>query len=277
VSTFSPAVIERAESIAVTLRRDPPLVHDQGNSCFSLSLKTLQWLEDQLEPGMRTVETGCGSSTVVFARSGAQHTVVTPAEAEHERLRAYCEERDIDTSNVSFVAEPSHEALRTIAGDVDLALLDGAHGYPYPIIDWFLVAPLLKIGGKLLIDDAFIPAVRSLVDYLAGSDAWSEPALVDDRTVAFERLDLGLPAFDEWRGLGGRVSFSYLPLTRQPTAWMLFLLRANASKQPIKLLNELRHGEVAPRALRNGDRPLDRATLERRIRSAVDRIAVRSR
>jgi hypothetical protein len=285
MGTAVAATMERSQPTAEDVRRDPPLVHDQGNTCFSLSLRTLKWLERRLVPGMRTVETGCGSSTVLFARSGAVHTVVTPAAAEHERLRAYCDEHGIDTSHVSFMSEPSHEALRKVASDLDLALLDGAHGYPYPIIDWFLVAPLLKVGGYLLIDDACIPAVRSLVDYLELSDAWSEPVFVDERAVAFQRLDERMPAFDEWRGLGGRVSFSYLPLRRQPSAWLLFLLRSNASRQPIKLLNELRHGEmparaqwaldISPRALKALDMPRDRASLEARVRAAAERMAPR--
>jgi precorrin-6B methylase 2 len=257
---------DRPRLSADEIRKDPPLVHDQGNHCFSLSLAALRWLEQRLEPSMRTVETGCGSSTVLFAGSGAEHTVVTPVEAEHERLRLYCAERGVDASNVTFMAQPSHEALRHVASDIDLALLDGAHGYPYPIIDWFLIAPMLKVGGHLLIDDSFIPAVRSLVDYLDGSAAWSAPTFVDERAAVFQRLEEGMPPFDQWRGLGGRVSFSYLPLRRQPPAWLLFLLRANASRQPIKWLNEIRHGEVAGARRLTRERPRDRAGLEERIR-----------
>jgi len=42
-------------------------------------------------------------------------------------------------------------------------LIDGAHGFPYPILDWWYVAPHVKVGGHVLLDDAYLPAVPAIV------------------------------------------------------------------------------------------------------------------
>jgi Methyltransferase domain len=205
-------------SLAATVWAKPPLVHAGGDACFSLSLSALQWLESHVTAPMTTVETGCGASTVVFAASGARHTTIAPDEFEHEQLRAYCAAEQISTDKVTFLAEPSHVALPRLSEPLDLALVDGAHGFPYPVIDWFHTQARLNIGGYLLLDDCFIPTINAIIRYLRNSEAWEFVGVEGDRTTIFRKLSEELPPFHQWAGVEARVRFDYLPLRERVPA-----------------------------------------------------------
>lgn len=204
------------------LRRKPPLLHGEEDY-WGLAWPALAWLEDHLRAGMTTVETGTGASTIVFAASGADHVAVSPSSAEHERIAAYCAGEGIDTSRVRFVAETSDKALAGWdGGRLDLALIDGAHEFPWPALDWFNLAPHLNVGGWLLVDDAFLPAVNVLVRHLRRSPSWRLAAVPGYRTAVFEKLDDAPPGTEsQWGGgrLGRSVSFDYLPPGRRLVAW----------------------------------------------------------
>ena len=74
------------------------------------------------------------------------------------------------------------------------------------------MAPHVRVGGLVLLDDAYMPPVRVLVDALRKQPAWEVAAAVGPRTVAVRKVAEGLPPFD-WHGepIGGRMSFRYLP------------------------------------------------------------------
>jgi hypothetical protein len=202
------------------LRASPPGLHGAGDEYWGLAWAALGWLEDNVSSGMATLETGSGSSTLVFAAAGAEHEAVTPDAEEEVRIRRECERRGIDSSSVRFRIGPSHEVLQQWEPRaLDLVLLDGAHGFPYPVLDWWYVAPHVRVGGLVLLDDAYMPPVRVLVDALREQPAWEVAAAVSPRTVAVRKVAEGLPPFD-WHGerIGGRMSFRYLPPARRAAA-----------------------------------------------------------
>jgi predicted O-methyltransferase YrrM len=169
---------------------------------------------------MATLETGSGSSTLVFAAGGAEHVAVTPAADEEERFRAECERRGIDGSRVTFRIGLSHEVLPALEPrPLDLVLVDGAHGFPYPVLDWWYVAPHVRIGGRVVLDDAYMPPVRAVVDALRAQPGWEVENAVGYRTVVVRKVADGLPSFD-WEGerIGGRMSFAYLRPTARAVA-----------------------------------------------------------
>ena len=199
------------------LRASPPGLHGAGDEYWGLAWPALEWLEDNVTPGMATLETGSGSSTLVFAAGGAEHEAITPDPAEEERIRNECERRGISSAQLRFHIGSSHEVLpRWDARPLDLVLVDGAHGFPYPILDWWYVAPHVRVGGIVLLDDAYMPPVRVLVDALREQPAWEVAAPIGHRTVAVRKLSDEPPQFD-WSGerLGGRMSFGYLPPGRR--------------------------------------------------------------
>jgi hypothetical protein len=162
---------------------------------------------------MATVETGSGASTIVFAAAGTDHVAVTPDPDEEERVRAACRELGVSSDRVAFEAGYSHDVLPRLADrQLDLALLDGAHGFPYPILDWWHLAPRLKVGARLLLDDAYMPPVAVVLDHAENSTGWKIESAISYRTVVLRKVADELPPFD-WAGerLGGHMTFRYLP------------------------------------------------------------------
>jgi precorrin-6B methylase 2 len=203
-------------SLTHDLRRKPPRLHAEGNEFWGLDWAALAWLERELEPHLGTLETGAGTSTIVFAAAGTDHEAVTPEPAEEERIRAECEQRGISTERVSFRIGKSHEVLPALPQrPLDLVLIDGAHGFPYPILDWWHVAPRLRVGGRLVVDDCYMPPVTALVDFLRADQSWEIAAAPGRRTIVARKLADTSPSSD-WPG--GHITFRHLPPLRRARA-----------------------------------------------------------
>jgi hypothetical protein len=208
------------------LRSSPPNLHGKGDAYFGLAWPALEWLEQTLRPDMTTLETGSGASSIVFAPAGSAHTVISPAADEHERIRAWCAENGISTARVEFLAASSDTAL---AGSwtpdaLDLVLVDGAHLFPFPVLDWFFTARRLRVWGRMVLDDAFLPSVNMVVRFLRSSQSWDFEGALSYRTVCFRKIDddIGYDA------LGHRFDrlprFGYLPPAARAAAYARHLL-----------------------------------------------------
>lgn len=186
--------------VLARLLADPPLVHDMGAGALA-SLGTeagcYEFLAERARPGDRTLETGLGLSTALFGALGTEHTCVTPSAAEVERLRAYCAARAIPLDRVTFMLGPSAEVLPALGAEpLDLVLIDGAHGFPVPVLDWYYAGGRLRRGGLLVVDDVHLPAVHVLVGYLEADPRW-EPVARTAKWRAYERRSEG-PLSEEW-------------------------------------------------------------------------------
>lgn len=162
-----------------------PVVLHGGHAAHVLPA-VAQFLRDNVYPGFRTLETGAGLSTLIFAERGATHEVVTPSETERDAILEEAAERGIDTSGVQFHIGFSQDILPGLEGPLDLILIDGGHGFPIPEIDWAYTAPRLRVGGLLLIDDIDLWTGANLVDFLKAEPGWRYRETLDDRTAIFE-------------------------------------------------------------------------------------------
>jgi Methyltransferase domain len=210
---------ESTTPVTTALRRSPPALHGE-REFWGIAWEALEWLERNVTDGMRTLETGAGASTIVFAARGTRHEAVTPDPAEEERIRRACRERGIDDSRLTFHIGPSENILPGLPpGELDLVLVDGAHGFPYPVLDWWHLAPRLKAGGRMLLDDANLPAVSAIVEYARASDAWVCEKPVSFRTACIRKLsDEAPPAQADSLAARGKMSFAYLPMGRRVVA-----------------------------------------------------------
>lgn len=202
------------------LRAAPPGIHGAGDEYWGLAWPALAWLEGELRAGMSTLETGSGASTLVFAAAGTSHVAVTPDAQEEARVRDACGRLGVASERVTFEIGYSHEVLPHLPQEpLDLALLDGAHGFPYPILDWWHAAARLRVGGRILLDDAYMPPVTAVVDHARTCPAWEVERTVGYRTVVLRKLADELPPFD-WDGtrLGGHMTFRYLPAGERAVA-----------------------------------------------------------
>jgi len=199
-------------SLTDDLKATPPGLHGQSEF-WGLAWEALDFIERTVQPGMATLETGAGASTIVFTAGGAEHEAVTPSAHEAERIRAQCERRGISTERLRFRIGSSADVLRTWEPRrLDFVLVDGAHAFPYPTLDWWYLAPHLKVGGLMLLDDAYMPPVSAVVDHLRNSEAWRIEQPASFRTAVVRKLADEVPD-GEWKGerSGGRMNFRYLP------------------------------------------------------------------
>jgi predicted O-methyltransferase YrrM len=180
---------------------DPPQVHwgaprgvwNTDRSCYEFIASALP--EDG---SAATLETGCGISTVLLAQWAARHVAVVPKPAEVDACRAYLEARGLAEA-VSFEVGWSDEVLPRLSGPpLDLVLVDGGHGFPAPILDWYYAAARLKEGGVVVLDDLQLPQVKlGLLEFLDADPRW-ERAESTDKWAAYRRLSAG-PLREEWR------------------------------------------------------------------------------
>jgi predicted O-methyltransferase YrrM len=156
--------------------RDPPQVHAATGApggVWRSDAACYRFLAESVERGSRTLETGCGISTVLLTAWGATHSCVVASGSEVEVVKAYLDERDIDRTLLTFVQGPSEELLPLLRPRLlDAVFIDGSHGFPAPIIDWFYAARWLRQGGVLVVDDMNLPSVSTLGWFLKRDPRW---------------------------------------------------------------------------------------------------------
>jgi predicted O-methyltransferase YrrM len=191
-------MLEQPAMLIDRLLDDPPAIHamDRGDDpelgAWSTDRDCYLLLAESATRGSHTLETGSGLSTIVLAAVGAQHTCITPTLTEKERILRYCADHDIDTSSLTFEIGFSDEVLPRLSPELtlDLALIDGNHGYPTPVIDWYYVGGRMRPGGLLVLDDVQLPAVAHLCALVDRDPRWE----VHRRTgkwIAYRRITPG--------------------------------------------------------------------------------------
>jgi Methyltransferase domain len=160
-----------------TILLDPPKLHDDKGQLISdwrLDNTTCLELNSRLKAGLKTLETGAGLSTIIFAANGCQHTCITPVKAQADRIQDYCRSANIDTSNIQFVIAKSSDIIHQLPrSEFDLILIDGCHGFPSIFVDFYYAAKLLKIGGTLIIDDMHIYTCQLAARFLQSDPGWN--------------------------------------------------------------------------------------------------------
>lgn len=165
-------------AVVAKVMHSPPAVHPRSpigvwrtaRSCYDL-------MANHIRRGSRTLETGAGLSTILFAAWGCDHLAVVPDPSEATAIEAYCAENGIYTDSLTFDLRPSEVALpdQADSGELDLVFIDGCHGFPSPMIDWFYGAGRLRRDGVVVFDDVQLPQVSLLIEnFIEPDDRWQE-------------------------------------------------------------------------------------------------------
>jgi len=178
---------------------DPPIVHPEApGGVWSTDADCYEFIAAHVTAESRTIETGCGISTAVFAMQGANHICVTPFAAEADATREWCERHEISTDNLTFLIGSSVDVLPTLDQTAyDLVLIDGEHQHPTPTVDWYYTARALTRGAIVVVDDVQLPAPRLVADYMEGLS----PFRTLQRTAKWAALELATepPPATEWK------------------------------------------------------------------------------
>ena len=212
------ALEERIELVGTVLE-SPPQVHPRAgrSQVWSTQRSCYEFMARQVSPGSRTLETGAGVSTVLFTAWGCKHLCVVPVPRQRDVILSYCAESGIDTAALEFDLRGSEIALPEIPSDslFDLVFIDGSHGFPLPIIDWFYGAGHLREGGIVVFDDLELPQVSHWLEWFLDKDPRWEPLESTAKWAAYRRHSSGplselqglqpfvqsTPASDLWKDL----------------------------------------------------------------------------
>jgi predicted O-methyltransferase YrrM len=181
---------------------NPPRVHEASGpgGVWLTDRDCYDFLAGQVTDGSRTLETGLGVSTQLFAALGADHVCIVPSQVEVDALSQHCEKVGVDLAKVQFIVAASDVALPELARSgrrVDLAFIDGGHGFPTPILDWHYANLMLEPGGVCVFDDIQLPHVyEPLVRYLIDDVRWD--VLVRTGKWIAVRKSAAVPDREEW-------------------------------------------------------------------------------
>ncbi len=146
-------------------------------------------------PWRRSLETGCGRTTLLLSNLSEKHTVFAfDGNDTSEKVfgsELYRKDR------VEFVPGPTQRTVPAypFGEPYQLILLDGPHSYPFPELEYYYVYPHLEAGGTLVIDDIWIPTIHRMFEFLREDPMYRLDKVVVN-TAFFVRTDA--PAFDPY-------------------------------------------------------------------------------
>lgn len=154
---------------------------------------------------IKTLETGCGKSTIMFSNLAAKHVVFAYDDRDMPDSSVGLVQKDPEfkADRTEFVYGPTQQTLlvHQFADDdmFDVILIDGPHGYPFPDLEYAILYERLKPGGILIIDDVHIPSIGNMYDLLR-EDRMYEEIGVFATTGLLKRTEVeGVPADgDHW-------------------------------------------------------------------------------
>jgi hypothetical protein len=136
-----------------------------------------------------SAETGSGASTLLFSHMSQQHTVfaLDDGSGSIENVRRSALLRQ---NVVTFVEGPTQRTLPShrFSAKLQVILIDGPHGYPFPDIEYYFLYPHLDPGGLLILDDIHIHSIHNLFDFLR-KDHMFRLDEVADTTAFFTRTN----------------------------------------------------------------------------------------
>jgi methyltransferase family protein len=167
--------------------RIAPTLHKAGT--FSAGALEAIVRHATARPVQHSVETGSGASTLLFSHVSADHTVFA-VDAGTGSIRSIETSPLLRREAVTFVEGPTQVTLprHTFAHRLQLVLIDGPHGYPFPDLEYYHVYPHLDPDALLIVDDIHIPTITNLFDFISADEMFDLQEVVET-TAFFRRTD----------------------------------------------------------------------------------------
>jgi hypothetical protein len=142
------------------------------------------------KPLRYSAETGSGKTTVLLSHLADHHLCFTYDDRGKPRgsLDFVQDCPLFRPDKTTFVLGPTQRTLPSykFSHMIDLALIDGAHGYPFPEMDLLFFYPHVRAGALLIVDDINIPTIRRLAEFLCEHEMF-EQIHVEGNTAFFRR------------------------------------------------------------------------------------------
>jgi hypothetical protein len=170
----------------------------------TLDAHVLRAIEDLVPATIdASLETGCGKSTILLSNLSARHVVFAYDDRDqpNSSVHYYSDCPLFRKDTTTLVSGATQLTLPRYVFDrpVDVALLDGPHGYPFPELEYYYVYPHLRSGALLIVDDIHIPTIHRLHQFLS-EDAMFDLVHVERTTAFFRRTEAPVfsPLGDGW-------------------------------------------------------------------------------
>jgi hypothetical protein len=149
---------------------------------------------------MYSAETGSGKTTLLFSHLSREHKVFA-LEGDNRSITVVRDSPLLNRSTVEFIEGPTQATMPQyhFGQKLQLVLIDGPHGYPFPEMEYFYFYPHLDKDALLLVDDIHIPTIHRLYEFLKEDEMFRLVEVVDN-TAFFVRNDRDLfdPHGDGW-------------------------------------------------------------------------------
>ena len=146
-----------------------------------------------------SVETGTGKSTLLFSQISQLHVVF--AIDVGNSLTRVRESPLLCKNHVQIIEGPTQSTLPEyeFKKKIQVALIDGPHGYPFPDLEYYYIYQHLDVGAIFIIDDINIPTIKKMTEILK-KDKMFDCLEVVGKTAFFKRTDALLfdPLADGW-------------------------------------------------------------------------------
>ncbi|GAB4184153.1 MAG: hypothetical protein Tsb002_06880 [Wenzhouxiangellaceae bacterium] len=138
-----------------------------------------------------SAETGSGKTTLLFSHFSAHHTVFARdrfGDFDARSMSSVQSSELFKPETTHFVIGSTQETLPQHRFEhlLDVVLIDGPHGYPFPELEYYYFYPQLREGGLLLLDDIHIPTLWRMFEFIR-EDAMFELVEVCGWTAVFRR------------------------------------------------------------------------------------------
>lgn len=139
-----------------------------------------------------SMETGAGKSTLLFSHISRDHKVFS-LDAGNS-LSVVLNSPLLNSGTIELIEGPSQVTLAayTFKNKLQLAFLDGPHGFPFPDMEYYRIYPYLEENALLIIDDIQIPTIHHLYEFLLEEAMFSLIEVVEN-SAFFMRT--GAPVF----------------------------------------------------------------------------------
>jgi hypothetical protein len=162
-------------------------------------LRSIAQHAEQIGTIQNSVETGSGKTTLLFSHLSSNHLVF--AKDVGKSVSQVKVSPLFKAQTVTFMEGPTQGSLPNyrFTHKVQIALIDGPHGYPFPDLEYYYFYPLLEAGGLLLVDDIKIPSIGRMFDIIKADDMFNLLEIVDNMAF-FRRSEAPLidPQSDSW-------------------------------------------------------------------------------
>lgn len=192
------AMENHAFTVLADVVRIAPLLHKAGT--FSAATLAAIVRHAAARPVQHSVETGSGASTLLLSHLSEDHTVFA-VDGGTGSIRSIENSPLLRRQAVRFVEGPTQLTLprHAFTHRLQLALIDGPHGYPFPDLEYYYFYPQLDPDALLIVDDIQIPTIGNLFDFLSEEEMFDLQEVVET-TAFFRRTDAPTfsPLGDGW-------------------------------------------------------------------------------